>query len=251
VAVHRLLKEIGIRSFNYGGDQCTELAKRLLEAGPGGRLLDLGCGGGSITMEFAGLMHADEVRGIEYVDECLDEAVRRGIACSKADLNQAWDLPDGHFDLVLSTQNIEHVHNTRLYLEECRRVLKLGGQLLITTENLSSWVNVAAVVLGWQPFSAAGFSGWTAGVPPMLQIEESAPADDFVERWHPSGVSGAMSHIRVLAYRGLRDLLTLAGFQRVSVFSRGYPPFWGRPADVLARLDRRHGHFLVATGYKE
>jgi len=249
--MRRFLTNIGVKSFNYGGDECTLLAKQLLEVGPGGLLLDLGCGSGQITMEFAQLMSASEVHGIEFVDEYREEASSRGIACIKADLNNQWDYPDCTFDLVFSTQNIEHVHNTRLYLEECHRVLKPGGQLLITTENLASWVNIGALVFGWQPFSTTSISGWEVGIPLVLQVPDIAPPEDFVQRWHASGVSGTLSHVRVLAYRGLRDLLLLAEFQRVSIFSRGYPPFWGKPADLLSRIDRRHGHFLVASGFKK
>lgn len=49
-------------------------------------------------------------------------------------------LPDGRLpladalaDLVLSTQVLEHVEDPMLYLQECRRVLRPGGQLILST----------------------------------------------------------------------------------------------------------------------
>ncbi|MBE2238302.1 MAG: methyltransferase domain-containing protein [Caldilineaceae bacterium] len=37
------------------------------------------------------------------------------------------------FDLILSTQVVEHVENPHLYFAECRRLLKPGGKLVLTT----------------------------------------------------------------------------------------------------------------------
>lgn len=40
------------------------------------------------------------------------------------------------FDLVLSTQVAEHVPNPKVYFGECYRLLKPGGQLLVTTHGM-------------------------------------------------------------------------------------------------------------------
>jgi SAM-dependent methyltransferase len=45
-------------------------------------------------------------------------------------------LPDGDFDLVLSTQVLEHVVDPDMYVSECQRLLKPGGILVITTHGL-------------------------------------------------------------------------------------------------------------------
>jgi SAM-dependent methyltransferase len=42
-------------------------------------------------------------------------------------------LPDASFDLIFSTQVLEHVEEPDLYLAECRRLLKPGGRLLLST----------------------------------------------------------------------------------------------------------------------
>lgn len=63
-------------------------------------------------------------------------------------------------------------------------------------------------------------------------------------------MTGIVGHVRVLAYAGLRDMLEKTGFENVRVYSRGYLPLWGFPSDLLCAIDKRHGHFLVATGYK-
>jgi SAM-dependent methyltransferase len=44
--------------------------------------------------------------------------------------------PDGTFDVVLSTQVLEHVSDPRVYVSECFRLLRPGGQLLLTTHGI-------------------------------------------------------------------------------------------------------------------
>lgn len=43
------------------------------------------------------------------------------------------NFSDDQFDVVLSSQVLEHVENTKLYLSECHRVLKPGGILFLST----------------------------------------------------------------------------------------------------------------------
>lgn len=42
-------------------------------------------------------------------------------------------VPDASYDVVLSTQVLEHVDDPRSYLAECHRVLRPGGRLLLST----------------------------------------------------------------------------------------------------------------------
>ena len=43
------------------------------------------------------------------------------------------DLPDDHCDIVWSVQVLEHVADPQRYLQECRRILKPGGKLILCT----------------------------------------------------------------------------------------------------------------------
>src|ERR1035437_1063258 len=44
--------------------------------------------------------------------------------------------PDNSFDLVLSTQVLEHVEQPENYLKECLRLLRPGGKLVLTTHGI-------------------------------------------------------------------------------------------------------------------
>ncbi|MFD8337931.1 class I SAM-dependent methyltransferase [Streptomyces solisilvae] len=63
-------------------------------------------------------------------------------------------MPDGSFDGVLSTQVLEHVPDPGFYLQECRRVLKETGTLVLSTHG--TWRDHTAVDL-WR-WTAAGLA---------------------------------------------------------------------------------------------
>lgn len=48
-------------------------------------------------------------------------------------------VPDDSVDAVLSTQVLEHAADPRRYLEECFRVLRPGGRMLLSTHGLMVW----------------------------------------------------------------------------------------------------------------
>lgn len=247
--MRRLLKIIAPKSANDGFARCNILGKKLITRKGIDKFLDIGCGDGKLTMEFAGVAKSKEVYGIEFVDEYRQQAESRGIKCIKCDMNGKWDYNDNTFDLILSSQSIEHLHNTRLYLEECYRCLKPGGQLIVLTENLSSWINIGALVFGWQPFSTTNINAWSLGNPLIWHVDEPKN-EKLIKKLQDTGVSGTVGHVRVLAFRGLKDLLEKVSFKNVKIYTRGYLPLWGKLSDCLCQIDRKHGHFLIATGFK-
>lgn len=102
-----------------------------------GRVLDAGCGGGGMPLSLA--EHADEVIGIDPINRFGDAGVRlareRGLPrlhFLRAD-GMALPFAADTFDLVLSHAVIEHVADAALYLRECRRVLKPGGRIFLST----------------------------------------------------------------------------------------------------------------------
>jgi SAM-dependent methyltransferase len=103
----------------------------------GGRVLDAGCGGGGMPLSLA--EHADEVVGIDPIDRFGDAGVRlareRGVRNLRFLQADGMKLPftAGSFDLVLSHAVIEHVADAPLYLHECRRVLRPGGRVYLST----------------------------------------------------------------------------------------------------------------------
>jgi SAM-dependent methyltransferase len=102
-----------------------------------GRILDAGCGGGGMPVSFA--EEAERLTAIDLTPRFRDAgtrlAVERGVKnVSFLVANGMW-LPfrDGAFDLVMSHAVIEHVADAGRYLRECRRVLKPGGRMYLST----------------------------------------------------------------------------------------------------------------------
>jgi SAM-dependent methyltransferase len=102
-----------------------------------GRILDAGCGGGGMPLSLA--EEAGLVVGIDLADRFRDAGVRLG---RERQINQltfvradGMFLPfkDQCFDLVLSHAVIEHVTDAHRYLSECRRVLRRGGAMYLST----------------------------------------------------------------------------------------------------------------------
>jgi SAM-dependent methyltransferase len=98
---------------------------RLASLRDGARVLDYG----SATSPYRAIFGT----GIEFVAADLP-----GNPASDVHLNADGTLPvpDGSFDLVLSTQVLEHVLDPAIYLSECFRVLRPGGHLVLTTHGI-------------------------------------------------------------------------------------------------------------------
>lgn len=105
----------------------------------GRRVLDLGCGSGYGTHRIAGV--AASATGVDVAPDAVAFARARYVAgnLDYKVVPQGGPLPfaDGVFDVVLSFQVIEHVHDVRGYLEEARRVLTPRGVLVVITPDRS------------------------------------------------------------------------------------------------------------------
>jgi ubiquinone/menaquinone biosynthesis C-methylase UbiE len=102
---------------------------------PAERALDLGCGDGAFTGHLAGAVA--EVIGADVAETALRRARARhpSIEFRLVAFDGPLPFDDNAFDLVWSSEVIEHVADTARWLSEVRRVLAPGGRLLLTTPN--------------------------------------------------------------------------------------------------------------------
>jgi SAM-dependent methyltransferase len=116
-----------------------ELRRRfmLAAARPDDRALDLGCGDGAFTGELAGVVRS--VVGADVAEAALSRARGRhpGLDFQLVPITGPLPFPEHSFDLVWSSEVIEHVADTARWLSEVRRVLAPRGRLLLTTPNHS------------------------------------------------------------------------------------------------------------------
>lgn len=233
-----LLRRRGARMFSRAmDDNVADLAAAARPAGPSGgrplRVLDLGCWDGATTAAY--LPAGADGFGVEVSHAAALDAARKGLRVVRGDLDRGLPFRIGTFDAVTSNQVIEHLADTDRFIAEAHRVLRPGGRLAVSTENLASWHNIAALVLGWQAFSLTNVSQLRPGLGnPMANLRHEEP------------LAAGWQHLRIFSYRGLRELAEAAGFVDVEVRASGYYPFPSR----WARRDPRHGAFITVVATK-
>ncbi|MFW0786717.1 class I SAM-dependent methyltransferase [Gordonia sp. CPCC 206044] len=79
---------------------------------------------------------ADSVTCVDYDSSAVEHTRRRypGLVVHQGNLIDL-PLPDGSVDVVVNFQVIEHLWDQAQFIAECRRVLRPGGRLLISTPN--------------------------------------------------------------------------------------------------------------------
>ncbi len=96
------------------------------------KIADLGCGSAAILHYLKDELGYREAKGFDLNASNIEFARRfRGIEIENADI---YDIDSGEkFDVVVTTENIEHVSHPGEYLRQIKKLMKTGGYLLLTT----------------------------------------------------------------------------------------------------------------------
>jgi SAM-dependent methyltransferase len=208
----------------FGQERRLELIRRYAPL-EGRTILDVGCGLGTYVRAFH--RYTPKAHGVDLDAEKVVEAGRELPHIAQA---SAEELPyrDGTFDVVLSHEVIEHVHDDRQAIAEAVRVLRspgtgaMGGRLVIFAPNRL------------YPFETHG-AYWRGryhfGNVPLVNY--------LPDRWR----ARFCPHVRAYTRRDLRRLL--AGLPvRVVVHTQVYPGY-----DKIVRRHLRLGGLLRRITY--
>lgn len=102
------------------------------------RVLDFGCGSGRYMMGFLPCISAENLFGVDADATAVTIAQEAGLQCLTLDPAVAkLDFPDQYFDIVFSSNVIEHIPHKlyKIYLAEIHRVLKPGGLFAVGAPN--------------------------------------------------------------------------------------------------------------------
>lgn len=110
---------------------------------------DLGCGDGSLLFAISQknlLENADTIVGVDISNERIQRLRRLNInnlLCIVSDACHIKSIENNIFDIVASTQLIEHVKDDRIFLNEIARILKTNSYLYISSvikKNYGFWI---------------------------------------------------------------------------------------------------------------
>ena len=202
----------------------------LLELNPKVSYLDCGCDDGSFTKQVADKIGTKKVYGIEIGKDAAAKAREKGITIKSNDLNEKFPFSDNFLDVVTANQVIEHLYDTDNFIKEIKRVLKPGGYAIFSTNNLASWHNIVALLLGYQPFPN-DVSTDNTGLGKLIPLFE--------------GEAGSWAHLRIFTFKSLKQFMEYHGFIVENIVGVGYYPLPSLIASTLARLDKRHSAYLT------
>jgi 2-polyprenyl-6-hydroxyphenyl methylase/3-demethylubiquinone-9 3-methyltransferase len=133
----------GYRDFGFPDAKASHMHRHFMpevlalagSLAPGTRVLDVGCGNGYTCGEFLSL--GCTVVGIDLSEQGITQA-RAAYPAGRFELLAADDavlanLAEAPFDLVVSTEVVEHLYDPRSYAKGCYHALRPGGRLICTT----------------------------------------------------------------------------------------------------------------------
>lgn len=149
------------------------------------RVLDFGCG----EMPYRHFFTKAGIR--EYLGADLPAQAGADITIGPDGVIQGYD---GYFDVVISLQVLEHVSDPAAYLAQCRRLLKHGGLLLLSTHGIwryhphpndywrwtSQGLKKIAADSGFAQLSFRGVLGLTAAASQLWQDEVKKKLPGFL-----------------------------------------------------------------------
>jgi 2-polyprenyl-3-methyl-5-hydroxy-6-metoxy-1,4-benzoquinol methylase len=160
----------------------------------GVRVLDVGCGNGYACGEF--LKRGAHVVGVDLSVEGIELARRKypraRFELIAADADLLGQLKEEPFDLVISTEVVEHLYAPRRWARACYAALRPGGRFICTTPYHGYLKNLLISLRG----------GWDAHANPL---------------WDGG-------HIKLWSKRTLSQLLIEAGFRELRVKAVGRLP---------------------------
>jgi 2-polyprenyl-3-methyl-5-hydroxy-6-metoxy-1,4-benzoquinol methylase len=105
----------------------------------GDKVLDVGCGRGQFGSQISGKA---EFTGLEFNDEAIKKAKSAGLNVIKQSIEEHAIENEGKYDLVTSFQVLEHIGNSKDFIQASLSAVKPGGKLVVSVPSYDSLVSV-------------------------------------------------------------------------------------------------------------
>lgn len=116
-----------------------------LGAGGTRSLLEYGAGRGDLIRRLIASGWSGPITGADLFER--PEDLPDQVTWLQADLNLPLEWSGGGFDVVVSTEVIEHLENPRAVAREFARLLRPGGEVILTTPNQESLRSLLSLVV--------------------------------------------------------------------------------------------------------
>lgn len=102
----------------------------------GSHVIDLGCGNGRLLAKLQA-EHGCTAVGVELDAEQMREAIGRGVATIRTDLDKGLDeIPNDCFDVAVLSQTLQQVRHPRKLLEA---IMRISRRALVVVPNFGNW----------------------------------------------------------------------------------------------------------------
>ena len=175
-----------------------------------------------------------EICGFDISRKSLKDAKNKGINTILYDLNKEFPLKANSFDVIVSDQVIEHLTNAEAFIKEVYRVLKPGGYAVVSTENLSSWNNLFALLFGYGP-------------PPMHYSDEKniSGIPLLFPHYGKNPSYGYPPPVKIFTYHVLKELFKIQGFLIEKLTGGGYYPAPKFLMRIMSKIDPKHSPYIT------
>ena len=113
------------------------------------KVVDIGCGNGMVSKKIFDLGFC--ITAADYTTEQINFQSNDRFVISRIDANEQFPFSSESFHAIFAGELIEHLFDTSHFLNECIRVLKPNGVLILTTPNLAGFEDRIKFLFGISP----------------------------------------------------------------------------------------------------
>lgn len=132
----------------------------------GGKMLDFGSGKGVLSRRLIDMRLFEAVVAVDISTQ--PERLDPLVDWHSRDLNEPTNFDSESFDVIVSSEVIEHLENPRFVVREWLRILKPGGLVFFSTPNNESLRSILALAFRGH-FAAFGDLSYPAHITPLLR----------------------------------------------------------------------------------
>lgn len=212
----------------------------------GGNYLDCGAASGWIYDAVRSRIEKGCYYGVDWNISLAQEMQAKGLRIALADLNSGFPFQSNQFQCVFALSLLEHLMRPCFFLQDCYRVLRPGGSLVLLTPNISTYFTAALILAGRMPSSGPHpDSDELLKRQEMFQVNDGLLTTPRIEDSTP-----IYRHLIVFSFRVLKQYLRLVGFGQVIGRGFGVYPFPNFTQPLLEKLDPYHCHQMVFVARK-